>query len=332
MLISAACEIYGDCLEGEYKQWILVLAAPEEQDRLSKLLQEAEASGEFPQELEYWIVRQDGSRRCVRERYSHSSSDGVNRTFIVASDITEAVQAYQNLENAVSDRTRELSTMLDVSQKIASTLELEPLLYLILDQVQKVIPYSGAAIFTLEDGVFTATAYQVPGMPLQGQPVYLSLERAGRFQAVFDEKKVLIVDDIHGDTPLARALQESIPGKAKFTFSHAHSWIGIPLVYHDHVTGLLSLVHNEPGYYTRRHARLALAIANQVAVTIENARFYEQAQNLAVLEERSRIAPRAARLGHPTALQHHALLHGNQPLHTQRQLWPGGTESDRNQE
>ena len=73
-------------------------------------------------------------------------------------------------------------------------------------------------------------------------------------------------------------------------FRHSRSWIGIPLILRDQVTGLLSLTHNEPGYYTQTHARLAQAITNQVAVAIENARLYEQAQDLATLEERNRIA------------------------------------------
>jgi signal transduction histidine kinase len=61
-------------------------------------------------------------------------------------------------------------------------------------------------------------------------------------------------------------------------------------VIRDQVTGLLSLVYNEPSYYTQLHARLAMTITNQLAVAIENARLYDQAQNLAVLEERQRIA------------------------------------------
>jgi signal transduction histidine kinase len=100
----------------------------------------------------------------------------------------------------------------------------------------------------------------------------------------------MIIDDINGDSPLARALYETAEIPLQISFSHARSWIGIPLVVKDRVIGLLSLTHNEPGYYTQQHARLALTIANQVAVAIENARLYEQAHNLAALEERQRIA------------------------------------------
>jgi signal transduction histidine kinase len=53
---------------------------------------------------------------------------------------------------------------------------------------------------------------------------------------------------------------------------------------------MLSASHSEPNYYTPRHAALALAIANQAAIAIENARLYEQAQELAAVEERQRLA------------------------------------------
>src|SRR5262249_33767817 len=46
----------------------------------------------------------------------------------------------------------------------------------------------------------------------------------------------------------------------------------------------------QAGAFTDRHATLALAIANQAAVAIENAHLYEQAQELAALEERQKLA------------------------------------------
>ena len=126
--------------------------------------------------------------------------------------------------------------------------------------------------------------------PFKITPLHLSLEHAGPYQQVIIDKKVQIIDDIRGDTPLHRAFDES-GGNSQFpSFDHARSWIGIPLIVRDQVTGLLSLTYSEPKYYTQRHARLAMTIANQVAVAIENARLYEKSQNLAVIEERHRIA------------------------------------------
>ena len=291
-----ACEIFGDCPEGDLLQRIQKFALPEEVERLQPVIDRVIAVAEnpweakLPAELQYWITREDGSRRCIREHYSTSYSQENQRIFVVTSDVTERIQAVQTLEQAVGDRTRELSTVLEISKKIASTLELEPLLNLILDQIQSIIPYSGAAIFTLEDESLKVVSYLIPGLPSPNQPLWVTLTVAGFYREVVLDKKVMIIDDVKGETPLASAFQASQPQPQAFSFDHAHSWIGIPLVIRDHVTGLMSLTHNEPGFYTQIHARLAEAITHQVAVAIENARLYEQAQDLATLEERNRIA------------------------------------------
>jgi signal transduction histidine kinase len=64
----------------------------------------------------------------------------------------------------------------------------------------------------------------------------------------------------------------------------------VPLVVKEEVVGLLVLNYHEPGYYTPYHAQLAQAVGTQVATAIENARLYDQAQDIAALEERQRLA------------------------------------------
>jgi signal transduction histidine kinase len=66
--------------------------------------------------------------------------------------------------------------------------------------------------------------------------------------------------------------------------------MGIPLISRDQLIGVLRLDHHEPGHFTRAHADLGLAFANQAAVAIENARFHEQVQRLAAFQERQRLA------------------------------------------
>src|SRR5581483_1884348 len=44
------------------------------------------------------------------------------------------------------------------------------------------------------------------------------------------------------------------------------------------------------GFYTPRHAELALAVANQAAIAIENARLFERVQSAAATEERQKLA------------------------------------------
>ena len=283
-----ACEIFGDCPDGNLLDRVNQFALPEERERLKDSI----SNSNHPTiELQYWIKRKDGERRCIREHYSLGRSPEETRIFIVTSDVTEREQAYQTLEQAVNDRTREFSTVLEISQRIASTLELEPLLNLILDQISAIIPYSAAAIYTLEEGNrLRVAAYQYPELPSLPSSLTLPLEHAGPFRPVITEKKVLILEDIHREPPLSRFFKSAGIPIAPLIFRHSCAWIGIPLILRNRVTGLLSLAHKQPGYYTQTHARLAQAITNQIAIAIENARLYEQAQDLATLEERNRIA------------------------------------------
>jgi signal transduction histidine kinase len=214
----------------------------------------------------------------------------VPRTFIVTSDITERAEAYHTLEQAVADRTRELSILLDISARLASTLQLEPLLNLILDHIRDLLPYSGAAIFTLKDDVLHVLAYQLPGLPSLPTPLRLPLDQAGPYLTVIEQRQVLVLDDVACDPPLARAIRSTTGRDAHSDFTHAHSWVGIPLVVRDKAEGLLSLTHAQPGFYTARHAQLAQAVAHHAASAIDNARLYEQAQALAAVEERQRLA------------------------------------------
>jgi two-component system nitrate/nitrite sensor histidine kinase NarX len=64
----------------------------------------------------------------------------------------------------------------------------------------------------------------------------------------------------------------------------------VPLTVKERVIGVVGLDHTAPHAYTPQHAKLALAIANQAAVAIENARLYARAQEAAALEERQRLA------------------------------------------
>jgi signal transduction histidine kinase len=74
------------------------------------------------------------------------------------------------------------------------------------------------------------------------------------------------------------------------TFQYVCSWMAVPLILRDQVIGMLVLASSEEQAFTERHAMLALAIANQAAIAIENAQLYERAQELAALEERQKLA------------------------------------------
>ncbi len=217
--------------------------------------------------------------------------------------------AHEQLEQRVAERTEELASLLEVSRSIASTLELEPLLGQVLEQLRRVLPHAAAAIYLRErDDYLNLMLYQgpTPAKQLPGGwslcPLYegrVPLDQLiaeaeatpwafGR-EVIFSGQPV-IVEDVQADTPLARTYRQHATRMLDAVPSHIGSWMGVPLIYRDRVIGMLGFEHGEAGFYTGRHARLALAFASHAAIAIENARLYGQAQQLASLQERQKLA------------------------------------------
>jgi signal transduction histidine kinase len=199
-------------------------------------------------------------------------------------------RSYERLEQRVQERTRELSTLLEVSHNVASTIELKPLLDLILDQLKVVVEYTGSAIAILEDEAVVFVGTRGPQSEEQVAQPRFPLMRMGPLWEKLCSGEPVIIDNVRNDTPLAQAYREAVGGLLETTFPYVRSWVAVPLKLREHVIGILSASHTQPDYYTSHHADLALAIANQAAVAIENARLYEQAQALAALEERQKLA------------------------------------------
>ena len=213
-------------------------------------------------------------------------------------------RSYEQLEQRVEERTRELSSLLEISHTVASTLQLKPLLGLILDQLKLLIDYTGSSILTLEgeDLVFLDNRNPVPrrggsGVECGGDPygrplmqLRFPVKNLGLIWETLSSRESIIVPDILEETPLAQAVRVAMGDLRETTFQYVHAWMAVPLMLRDQVIGILVLTSKEENAFTPHHATLALAIANQAAIAIENARLYAQAQELAAVEERQKLA------------------------------------------
>jgi len=202
----------------------------------------------------------------------------------------EIAQINRSLELRVAARTRELTTLLEVSQNVATIPDIQPLLSLILDQLQGIVTCVAASIFLLEDNHhLTLLTYRGP-MSREDLPILWPLETAEHYKAVIHSRKPVIISDIRADTPLAGAWQQTTKNQLGEVPDYILCWLGVPLMIKRRVIGLLVFHHDEVNFYTDEQSALALAFAHQAALAIENARLYEQAQQVAVLRERQRLA------------------------------------------
>ncbi len=194
------------------------------------------------------------------------------------------------LFEALDTRTSELSSLLNVTRSLVSTLELKPLLSLILQNLKQVVNYTGAAIAVLEGEEMVVLDYHGPQSRDTMLGVRVPLTRESGYKAVYERCAPVIIADMWADDPWLAKIRGDNPDIMPGRFEYAHSWLGVPLMIKDELMGVLRLDHTEPDYFTEQQAQLTLAFAQQAAVAIENARLYEQARQLAALEERQKLA------------------------------------------
>ena len=180
----------------------------------------------------------------------------------------------EKLEQRVEERTHQLTTLLRVSHNITTTLDLEPLLGLILDQLQEVVDYRLASISYLEnEDELLILAVRGEGIQPPGTRIRLSEHMNTR--NMLDKREPAFVPDLNANTPLAERMRHNL---AEQNLSGLGSWMSAPLVFRDKSIGVLALAHPGTNYYNPARVELAMAFANQAAAAITHARLFAMEQ------------------------------------------------------
>jgi PAS domain S-box-containing protein len=223
------------------------------------------------------LVRKDGSLFHADVRGQAFIHKGELHALAIIRDVSEEVAATQLLEKRVEERTRELAMLSAVTESLISTLELEPLLDVILDSLKDVIGYRLASISILEnENELLLVAVRGDGMPQPGTRFHLS--ENSNTSEVLQKRLPSYVPDLNADTLLAQLMRDNLAAQ---NLTGLGSWMSAPLVIRDKSIGLLVLAHPEVNYYNPARVELAVAYANQAAVAIENARLFAAEQRRA---------------------------------------------------
>lgn len=202
----------------------------------------------------------------------------------------ELAQSKLLLEHRVEERTAELSALLEVAQTVGGTLEIKPLLSLILSQLKHVVEYSGAAIAELVGSYLQFLDYQGPTPRQQILGQRIPLDQPSGYLDVYTRRVPVIYEDLWREKAVMEDDNGLVEDGYSIHFNYARSWMGVPLIVKGRFIGVLRIDHVHPNRFSEQQASLVLAFANQAAVAIENARLYEQAQFLASLKERQKLA------------------------------------------
>jgi len=116
------------------------------------------------------------------------------------------------------------------------------------------------------------------------------LEEAVLGRAAIPGLERVILADVQGEPALQEAFRQATGASFEDMRTAVRAWMTVPVTIKQQVYGMLYMYHSQPGLYAEEQARLALPFGNQAAVAIENARIFEQAAELAALEERQHLA------------------------------------------
>jgi signal transduction histidine kinase len=201
---------------------------------------------------------------------------------LLASIADEVGVAVENARLYDAERTRrhQADTLLRVASTVGSTLELDQVLVRVLDQLRQVVDYDSASVQLLEEGELQIIAGQ--GFTDTEQVLGIVFPRSEEFPnwKVVDEGRPLNL----ADAPVLYPVLRQPP------HSHTRSWLGVPLCVQKRVIGIIALDRQQLGGYTEEEVRMATAFADLAALAMENARLYRQAEQLAVVRERERLA------------------------------------------
>ena len=191
----------------------------------------------------------------------------------------ELIAWTEELEARVAQRTRELEALYEISREVSSRLDINHVLRSVTDKAQELLGGEVAALCLLDEG-----SGQILGLGALSGPQRALY--ADRVSAQRSPAAQVLTGDRALQCGVGRCAGSCGILAAPFRVSHlaAPLWVG------ERVTGALCVGSPTKRYFSDEAAMLLTKLADSAAIALENARLYEQAERVATLEERQRIA------------------------------------------
>ncbi len=186
--------------------------------------------------------------------------------------------SHQELEGRVALRTQELEALYEVSRDISSRLEIQDVLQSITTKARELLTADLAFLCLIDESGGSLKLRALSGPQEMARQPYAPLGN-------------LFVQSVLSDPCARHCAAGSCPGTcgimdADYRASH----LAVSLWVENRVIGALCVGSRQPGRFSDEAQQLLTRLASAAAVAIENARLYGQAERLAALEERGRIA------------------------------------------
>jgi nitrate/nitrite-specific signal transduction histidine kinase len=198
-------------------------------------------------------------------------------------------ESYAGLEQKVAERTagerrraEQLRAINDVGRRISSILSLEELLPYVVHSMRETFDYYYVHIVLLEpesDELVVRASSAAPGMLAPEQALRLKTSE-GMSGWVFRNGESLLANDVAEEPAY-------IPMPSR---PNTRSALTVPIRVGEECLGVLDVESDEPDAFDEVDVFTVETLADQVAIAMENTRLYRETRDVAVLEERNRMA------------------------------------------
>jgi diguanylate cyclase (GGDEF)-like protein/putative nucleotidyltransferase with HDIG domain len=175
--------------------------------------------------------------------------------------------------SSIASARQEAQTMFEISQDLGNSLSLGETLSVLSIRLRKMVPYDSMAVFLLKDGRL------VPELVSGDNFRLLSSLNIGLGEGlcgwVAEKRKPIL-----NGNPEAEAGYVSDPAK----FTALRSTLAVPLEGLNGVVGVLAMYSADRDAFAADHLRILLAVSSKIALSVENALKYQQAEDSATTD------------------------------------------------
>lgn len=296
----AACELFGLSCEKLLGKSVVDFAPPGTaalvKEAWKAFLQSGEQSGEFV------LHRPDGTQRLLEYRAKAQIQPGIHLSIL--KDVTERRQAEERAAALLSDLQEErdtLDTINRIGRLLSAELDLDRLVQAATDAATEITGAQFGAFFynVIDAEGASYLLYTISGAPREAFSQFPHPRATPLFGPTFRAEGIIRSGDITRDPRYGtmEPYHGMPPGHLP-----VRSYLAVPVTSRSgEVLGGLFFGHAEPDVFTDRAERNLIALTAQIAVAMDNARLYGQAQQ--EIEERRRAEEELSRKARHAALR-----------------------------
>ena len=180
------------------------------------------------------------------------------------------------LVQTTQERAAQLHALNNAAASLTSSLRSDQLINSLLDQLVPIIPYDTATLWLREKDRLSVASARGFSDTEQRLGLSVSVQDSALFKEMAQTGQPIFIHDVREDPRFPPVEKPRL------------SWLGIPLISKGELVGVLAVEKWQAHFYTREQMQVGLTFASQSAVSLDNARLYEDSVSRATeLDQRS---------------------------------------------